>query len=567
MKKFLVLTAVLALAACGGGSGGDGRGHAGGAVPAQHVVPVGTGLSGAEDFIRSGFISDATNTSNGKVTSMTSAVVVAKDGSGSAIRSAVMAHKGKEYAVYELDDVKLRLADIAAEDGYLKIGLDNDGRINKMTVVLGEEADGSPIGGSIARVSDNNARFNGPIFEYVKDKYAKFEGLEFSVLNTTDDMKAKLAEARHFAAGEWVDVGEGVLKYRRTDNDQYEQFDSDNDGTPDTDFSVDNTETALKAAIKVACNFDDGKWVENSGNLKYVEYGDEAEYRVAATDSVTKDTLDDIVANNTRLSALELGHWNRVDEVMDIVSLGKDIDGQGTSLQFSDFGHFNPVYTEKLVDLIDKTGGSWNAARTKNNTKFEEELAGEDYQLFAGGYAISGTTLKDTLDAPLNTTFKGKAVGRVYVSFQSNGIDRDGYLETWHVPYDDGSDYSPDAGHDIAKTFTTTNATMTIDASGKQTLKMPFAGFYTVQVEKNGNNPASYTFNGTPTDLQYEKNNAHGEIKDAFKPGYYGVNTATEAAGTVYYATEQNIGDPDKGHNVDDITRKWEFQAAYGMTK
>ena len=44
-----------------------------------------------------------------------------------------------------------------------------------------------------------------------------------------------------------------------------------------------------------------------------------------------------------------------------------------------------------------------------------------------------------------------------------------------------------------------------------------------------------------------------------FTPGYYGVNTPVEAAGTARYYTEQELDT--------NVTREWEVQAAYGMQK
>lgn len=542
MKRLFILTSLLALAACGGGSGG-GAGQ----------------TNGAEDFMRSGFVTDAAKDSNSKVTSMTSAIVVAKDGSGSAVRSSTKIYNGKEYAVYTLEDVKLHLADIAAEDGYLKIGVDGNGRIDKMTMVMGEDDSGNPIGGGLARLSDSNARFNGPIFEYVQDRYAKDSGSVFSIGTGGSDfaaMRGAIATKRNYSGGDW-----------HLDGDKWQYKDGGNNIL----CSIGNNIEAMQQELVNAYGFkNEGRWVNENGTYKYIEYGDKALYRVAATDSVTKANLDDIVTRKQLNKDGSVGHWNRVNEVMDVVSLGKDIDGKGTSLQYADFGHFNPVYKDKLVDLESNNGNTWQAAKTKTHSdaEVEDELAAEDYQLFAGGYAIDGTTQKDTLDVPVNTTFKGKAIGRVYVSFQSNGVEnRDTYLANWNVPKDNGNSYSEKAGHDIAKTFTTTNATMIVDANGKQTLNMPFDGFYNVKVEKAGKNPVKYEFIDSKNALansQYRVNNNPGETEGAFRPGYYGVNTASEAAGTVYYATEQGIG---TGADAGKISREWEFQAAYGMKK
>ena len=569
MKRYFFLTSVLALAACGGGSGG------------------GSGIVAPTGYNEAARVSNTAIASNSSITNMKSEVVVASNSSTPVVtRSATTHSGGVTYTSYRLDDVKLRFADISVpEDAYLKIGMDDNGRIDKMTVVMGEDGDGNPIGGDLNRVSDNNARFAGPIFEYVKDKYAKVGNSEFEIANTDAALKSELVTKWNWpTSGEgvgWTTV-DGKLKYD-TGGGVYATY-RDYEADVDKEFSV-SAETAaattagLQDAVKYAYGFADGKWENANSKYKYIEYGDDAEYRVAATDSVTKETLDDIVKNNNSLS--KLGHWNLVDETMDIVSLGKDI-GNGQSLQYSDFGHFNPVYSKKFVDLGAKTGDVWSKAVEKTNDNVEGDLAGKDYQLFAGGYAIKGTEMVNSLDVPVptgeaDTKFKGKAIGRVYVSIQSNGLEnRNTYLAIWGVPKDTYVDpnqtsgaydkYSNDAGHDMANDYTTTNAELVVKSDGKQVLSMPFDGFYTVNVTKNGNTN-TFEFNDTGNAMdasQYRRNNSEGTPTQAFKPGYYGVNTASEAAGTVYYKTKQDIG---TGADVGKISREWEFQAAYGMVK
>ena len=464
MKKLLILTSVLILAACGGGGGG------------------GSGTTnGAEDFVRSGFISDATNTSNSKVTSMTSAVVVAKDGSGSAIRSATNSktytktYNGKEYNVYTLDDVKFLIAE-NPKMGYFQFGIDADGRIARITENLGDISD------TINRNGDT-ARFEGPIFEYVED----------------------------------------------------------------------------------------GK--------------DEALMRVVDDGSITLAQLDEMATKK----GLPSGHWNRIHEVLEIKTFGKDL-----GLQFSDFGHFNPVYRYKDKNLTSENDlvSARSGTRPGNNYKTPEEMENEfanseDYQLFAGGYAISGSQIKDTLDPTPGMSFKGTAIGRVYSTIQTDGVDRKGYLDKYAVAYDastmdeDNPLHQNNAGHDIAKSFKTNGATLQIDASGKQILKMPFgtSGFYDVTVTKQGNAAPTFVFDASTKPAQdatygqmYRRNvdvlvggDAPGGTTTTkpedihFTPGYYGINTPSEAAGTVRYK-EKTVIDSK-------ATREWEFQAAYGMKK
>lgn len=97
MKKILVLTSVLALAACGGGSGGNSGGVAEGRV--------GTLPQSAVD-------------SNHKITSMASEILVASDDStrvlpmGHAARAASVVYENQEYTAYRLDDVVFTSAQV-----------------------------------------------------------------------------------------------------------------------------------------------------------------------------------------------------------------------------------------------------------------------------------------------------------------------------------------------------------------------------------------------------------------------------------------------------------------------
>ena len=314
--------------------------------------------------------------------------------------------------------------------------------------------------------------------------------------------------------------------------------------------------------------------------FEYVLDGqDDAQFRVV-------DTGQDMAALNALATQNNLsgGHWNRIDERMVFGTNGKDL-----GLQYSDFGHFNPIYRSKNKELtedvltairsgqsaVEALGRGTDLDKYRDDEDFNAELAKEDYQLFAGGYAISGTNMLDTLTPENNTEYKGKAVGRVYTSIQSNGVDRTAYLTAWNVPYDLDTDndnipdaWSENAGHDMAKAYTTSEATMTIGADGTQTLVMPFNTqsdtsdtFYDVTITKNSSNEIDVNFDGTPSEAQYRMNNnpTPSSIEGEFTPGYYGVNTPVEAAGTARYFTEQDLGGG--------ASREWEVQAAYGMKK
>ena len=450
MKKYLILTSVLALAACGGGS------HGGGSVNAPDTL--------------NARITDAAAASNQAVTKMKSQVIVSNKTSRDLSRSATETVGGVTFTSYDLSDVKLFAADADHTDnGYLKIGMDDNGRIEKITMNIGE------VGAPVQRVGETN-RFKGPIFEYV-------------------------------------------------------------------------------------------------------ESSDQAAYRI----SNTGQTAEDLAALKAELIAQgkihDGGHWNMVNEEMDVVTLGGDIDGNGTALQYADFGHFNPVYTRKYKNVDELTAEQMAAARNgedlgrgaeldKVNDNFDAEMAAEDYQLFAGGYAIRGTELKDTLAVPRGAEFKGKAIGRVYTSVS---VDKDAFgtsseAEDARITQAEAAGYSTD--HDINKAFVTTEATLKIDANGKQTLEMPFYThssdpankFYDVKLVKNGNVVETPGFDGTPTDPRHNLGNALDHVQEAsFNPGYYGVNTASEAAGTARLYSEEDLGNH--------VQREYEVQAAYGMKR
>lgn len=314
--------------------------------------------------------------------------------------------------------------------------------------------------------------------------------------------------------------------------------------------------------------------------MNYYKLGDEAVYRTVG------------VANYDALTALESsehlsgGHWNRTDEVMPVVTYGKNIDGNGTSLQYSDFGHFNPVYENKRVYLnggSEATGWTHDASKSgtyKENDKFAEELAAEDYQLFAGGYAIKGNEMSEdrpSLDPIMGATYKGMAIGRVYTDIQfADGMD-----DEQRAPYLTAYGITSGDGHDIAKKFTTYDATMKITQSGGkvvETLNMPFNShangdkYYDVEIKQTDGHIDHVNFTGDESAItsQYRLHGAenHWDMAHAsFNPGYYGVDTATEAAGTAAIRASEYDAGPDKSLATGKAERNYEVQAAWGMKK
>lgn len=556
MKKLFVLTSVLAIAACGGGGGG-GSGGGGVAPISAPVVP----------DILGGAVSAAAQTSNNNVTKMKGEVIVASNWNAPLTRHSSTDVGGVTFHSYWLDDVHFFTADeVNTNQGYLQIGKNEEtGRIENIELHAG--GTGAPI----ARIADGH-QFRGPIFEYVEDEYV------FSASNATELLNAVAAGAGFVGSGEgsgWKQVGD-VWKFDTDGEGHYAHWNPD--GTGDEECAINNAIDPMKIAVKKANHFDDGKWETVDGNYKYREYGDQAVYRMVETTDLTNS---DLLAQEAEIKTAHpglIGHWNRVDETMDVVTLGGDIDGSGTALQYADFGHFNPVYKTKDIDVNGGEYGAWtNVGENKSHTDEEVTagLAAEDYQLFAGGYAIKGVNWAWTLDPEANTSYTGKAIGRVYTSIQGdNHAVRESHFAANGITSGDG--------HDIAKAFTTNAATMTIGADGKQTLFMPFYSspaegsgyYYDVRIVKNGNSVEDPVFTsgiytdtgatsaGNPIASEYRLYNAMAHVvpgQSSFSPGYYGVNTPSEAAGTARFYSEQNFGDG--------ATREYELQAAWGMKK
>ena len=569
MKRYAILTSVIVLAACGGGS------HSGGSGIAPNAAPA---------FRSSDLFSDTENNSN--VTQMQTQIIVDSHGNvvspntsrRAGIRSgSIQDTSGNTYAVYDLSDVKLKVAD--SVPAWLKIGLTEDGAIKDITLSSGG------VESTLARDGDTNS-FHGPIFEYVQDTIRNPEG------------------------------------------------------TPDL-----STEE-LRNTYKDNQHWKSGKWAKDSGdNWYYIEYGDKAKFRmVDGTEFGTEltsiegfsDTLENGHATMATLNLIESsrteltgGHWNRIDERMD-VETNKHIsegDANPVVLQYSDFGHFNPVYRSKHVDLnntvlnaIRAHGAEIDAAlssdtfnqasfdtlvsgyglnrsgldKYRNNEEFEEKLESQDYQLFAGGYAIdaNGQLIEGgTFDAPRNTTFSGTGIGRVYTSIHAKSDGTETEYKTAILSQYGIENDGVDAGHDVSKTFTTSSAYLNVDANGNQVLEMNFPDFYKVTATQNvgESNPTVVLekVNGVTIEKKYMKtadvalptydteqyqvtsNGTTTPETPFFEPGYYGVGTASEAAGLIRYAeTTDNIvvtdTDSSTGKN---FKREFEFQGAYGMKK
>ena len=139
MKKYLFLTLVLVVSACGGGSG--------------HRNNVAS-------------ISDAARLSNGKVTSMASEILVAQDGvSPSIVRSTTVTEGGKKYNVYRLDNAKFFDNEMDSEDEYISFGIDGKGQIDSIVYRYPEEDNTISIE-TINRESSDSSVFTENVYKY-----------------------------------------------------------------------------------------------------------------------------------------------------------------------------------------------------------------------------------------------------------------------------------------------------------------------------------------------------------------------------------------------------------------
>jgi hypothetical protein len=139
MKKTLILTSILALSACGGGSSHD-------------VQNSGMRVSG--DAILS----------NKNITSMASEILIAKNGtSPNIVRSTSVVNDGTEYIAYHLDDAKFFESDME-EDEYISFGIDDKGQINNMSYHW--QDNGSDAVESINRDGPDSSIFTENVYKY-----------------------------------------------------------------------------------------------------------------------------------------------------------------------------------------------------------------------------------------------------------------------------------------------------------------------------------------------------------------------------------------------------------------
>ena len=170
MKKYAILTSVLALAACGGGSGSG----------------------GAPEMLRASSFVGSSASDNNEITSMATAVVV-KNGTpySSVARSASAPMTQGGYTIYRLDNVDFKLAE--TDDATFNFEVNNDGRIVR---VVGN-------GSEIERDPNDSTIFHGKIFQLVNasgsgpDLYTRIATDSVRQADLDADRDAYLAETLH----------------------------------------------------------------------------------------------------------------------------------------------------------------------------------------------------------------------------------------------------------------------------------------------------------------------------------------------------------------------------------
>ena len=438
MNKYIVLTSLLALSACGGGVSGGSYSTTPSRGPASPTVVA----------------------SNNNVTSLATEILVGNGGvSPVVLRSSFISRDGHEYRSYRLDDIKLDIAG-ADDSQYVKFGINTaTGEINK--IVKATNVSGTtPTNINRMKNSDGSMAndFGGAVFEFVEQSTGKV------LARVTDD---------------------GTMTYKQLDK-RFHPI--------------------------------------NKTNGAYIN-----------------------------------GQWNRVDEKVALATYGNDATLQ---LQYSDFGKFNPVYLSRHNEITDNStltsirnyektgdnqdkldrGGDLDYYNTADWGDLVADASG--YQYFAGGYAVTGTALVNTLTPDDSTEYNGKAIGRVR---------KDG----------------------VAHEFMTDKAQLTIDSFGNQTLSMKFnsdnsAGsdkFYDVTVT-NPDNP-TFTFGAhddvssaylRDTDIDAVTDEILTNVQQNWNSGFYGIDNPVEAAGTVHYS--ETVSGTESGTPFEN--RVWEFQGAYG---
>ena len=150
MKKHLILTSVLILAACGGGSG------------SRHSDVIGDNRGTPDNSERYLIVNAETRESNAQITSLESEIDICSNCTSprpNSSRSATQTINNQTFTIYDLKDVDFVMAD-EGFDGKMQFDINADKQITGVTI-LGDPEDAEDNDKSFARQNDNS--FTGPV--------------------------------------------------------------------------------------------------------------------------------------------------------------------------------------------------------------------------------------------------------------------------------------------------------------------------------------------------------------------------------------------------------------------
>ncbi len=193
-------------------------------------------------------------------------------------------------------------------------------------------------------------------------------------------------------------------------------------------------------------------------------------------ENIPADKKDAILAN------FDKGEWGSYLLTSTFQMFGKDI-GSKNGLQYSDFGY--------------------NTTKVSDGRLF-------DYDVVAGGYTIYQIPADKIASQSL--TFTGKAVGTI--------------------------SYTDTEGKQISEISTDNNATKLVFNNGKETLTMPFNEYYTVIVEKEGDNSNIKFTDWEGKDSKFKFTNETATPDNAWIMYYGKDNNPSEAVGTIEHSED-----------------------------
>lgn len=284
MKKIAILTSVLALAACGGGSGHHHNG-----------TPVTPGANNPEP-VRDDTVTDAVRASNKEITQMTSEILIGRDSNTPVISRAAHGQvniDGQEYTSYRLNDVEFTQSDLDDdnENVHFKFHVKPNGQIDRIDYEDGWELERK----------DNTASFENDEATVDLKNYGTLKYADFGIMhvNSVEDGEHN-EQYMAFAGGYDVmeidkDKVQDALEFTgRAVGGVFAEYNG-NGGNKDSGLSLDTNDAKLvfdKGAETLTMNFDN--WydvkITKNGNVANVEF----------TNGDTKDIADKYTFKQTK---------------------------------------------------------------------------------------------------------------------------------------------------------------------------------------------------------------------------------------------------------------------------